>query len=68
MVNMIYFRQLPWQQVCMELHCDKNSYYSKKADIIEILAWCFGYMPDDEAEKCMGLFVDQALWKRTNVG
>lgn len=68
MVNMIYFRQLPWQQVCMELHCDKNSYYAKKSDIIKILAWCFGYMPDDVAEEVWGLFADQALMQRHMVG
>jgi uncharacterized protein YheU (UPF0270 family) len=63
LVDMIYNQQRPWQQICNALSIDKNGYYDRKNEIVRVLAWCFGYMPDEEAEDMLGLFMDQALWK-----
>jgi len=68
LVKMIYFQNMTWQQTCMELSVDKNTYYAKKNDIVKLMAWCFGYMPDDVAEEVWGLFADQALMQRHMVG
>ena len=68
LVEMIYWQQKTWQVICMELMIEKNCYYNQKNDIVKVLAWCFGYLPDDEAEKALGIFMDQALWQRARVG
>lgn len=67
LVDMIYYQNMTWQQICMELSIDKNTFYNRKNDIVKVLAWCFGYLPDDEAEQVLGLFIDQALWQKTKV-
>lgn len=68
LVEMIYWQQKSWQAICMDLSIEKNSYYCRKNDIVRVLAWCFGYMPDDEAERSLGLFMDQALWQMARGG
>ena len=68
LVDMIYCRNMTWQQICMDLAIDKNTFYARKNDIIKVLAWCFGYLPEEEAEKVLGIFIDQALWQKTKVG
>ena len=60
---MIYYQKLTWQETCCELAIDKNTYYARKDEIIKVLAWCFGYLPDKEVEEVLGMFMDQALWK-----
>lgn len=67
LLEMIYWRQMPWQSICMELAIEKNSYYNQKNEIVKVLAWCFGYMSDDEAEEILGIFMDQALWQKSKV-
>ena len=64
LVEMIYWQQKTWQMICMELAIEKNTYYTRKNDIVKVLAWCFGYLPDDEAEQALGIFMDQALWQK----
>jgi hypothetical protein len=68
LVKLIYEQKMPWQAIIQDLHIDKNTYYQKKNDIVKLLAWCFGYLPDDEAEDVLGLFMDQALWQEKKVG
>lgn len=63
LVELIYFQRLSWQQICSNRVIDKNTYYERKNEIVKIMAWCFGYMPDEEAQGMLGLFVDRALWK-----
>lgn len=64
LVDMIYWQNKTWLQICMELSIDKNTFYNKKNDIVKVLAWCFGYLPDDEAEPVLGIFTDQALMQK----
>jgi|GEM_PF-1543158 len=64
LVNMKYYQHLTWQQICIELAINKNTFYDRKNDIVEILAWCFGYLPDDQVEEVLGLFMDKALWQQ----
>lgn len=64
LVKMIYFDRNPWQQTCQEMCIDKNTYYANKNEVVKILAWCFGYLPDEQAEEILGLFMDQALWQK----
>lgn len=68
LVEMIYCQNMTWQQICMQLSIDKNTFYNRKNDIVKVLAWCFGYLPDAEVEQVLGLFMDQALWQKTKVG
>ena len=65
LVDFVYNQQQPWQICCQELHIEKNTYYQKKNEVVKVLAWCFGYLPDDEAEEVLGLFVDRSLWEKT---
>lgn len=65
LVDMIYTQQQPWQQICDTLSIDKNTYYDRKNNIVKVLAWCFGYLPDEEAEEVLGLFMDETLWENS---
>ncbi len=65
LVDLIYNQEQAWQQTCQSLHIDKNTYYRKKNEIVRVLAWCFGYLPDKEAEKVLGLFIDRTLWENS---
>lgn len=65
LINLIYNQQLPWQQICDRLLIDKNTYYDQKNEIVKVLAWCFGYLPDEEAEMALGLFTDLSLWEKS---
>lgn len=65
LVALIYTRGMSWQQICMKQSIDKNTFYTKKNEIVKVLAWCFGYLPDEEAEEVLGLFIDQALWQKS---
>lgn len=65
LVDLIYNRNMTWQQICIKLSIDKNTFYAKKKEIVKVLAWCFGYLPDEEAEEVLGLFMDQALWQKS---
>ncbi len=57
LVDLVYNQECPWQRTCIELHIDKSTYYRWKHEIVRVLAWCFGYLPDEEAGGVMGLFV-----------
>lgn len=64
LVNLAYFKRLPWQQICQQLVLDKNTYFNERRNIVKVLAWCFGYLDDDEAREVLGLFAEEELWKR----
>ena len=68
LLDLIYNQGQPWQQICHNLSIDKNTYYQKKNDIVKILAWCFGYLPEKEAEEVLGLFMDRSLWEKSGGG
>lgn len=57
-VDLIYFKKKTWQETCYELTIDKNTYYTRKDEIVKILAWCFGYLPDEEVKEVLGMFID----------
>lgn len=61
-IELIYFQKKTWQETCYELLIDKNTYYAQKDEIIKVLAWCFGYLPDEEVEEVLGMFMEPALW------
>ncbi len=67
-VEMIYFQKKTWQDTCYDLMIDKNTYYARKDEIVKVLAWCFGYLPDEEVEQVLGMFMDQALWSKNKTG
>lgn len=56
-VQMIYFKKMTWQETCCDLCIDKNTYYARKDETVKILAWCFGYLPDEEVEEVLGVLV-----------
>lgn len=62
-VDTTYNKEEPWQNVCRTLSIEKSTYYEQRKRIIRKLAWCFGYLPDEEVEETLGLFIDQALWQ-----
>lgn len=63
LINLTYWKRLPWQQVCQQMVLDKNTFYNQRRYIIKVLAWCFGYLEDDEAREVLGLFTEEELWK-----
>lgn len=67
LINKIYWKKCSWQEITMDLLLDKNTYYAQKDEIVKVLAWCFGYLPDEEVEEVLGIFIDQALWQKSNV-
>ncbi len=67
-VDMIYFQKLSWQDTCSRLCIDKNTYYSRKDEIVKVLSWCFGYLPDEEVENVLGMFMDPILWQKEKGG
>lgn len=67
MVDSRYFQKLTWQETCCELSIDKNTYYSRKDEIVKVLAWCFGYLPDEEVEEVLGMLIDQMPIKAKGV-
>jgi hypothetical protein len=62
-VEKIYFEKCTWQDITIDMCIDKNTYYARKDEIVRVLSWCFGYLPDEEVETVLGMFMDQALWK-----
>lgn len=64
LVNLTYWKRLSWQQVCDQMVLDKNTFFNQRRDIVKVLAWCFGYLDDDEAREILGLFAEEELWKR----
>jgi len=64
LVSMTYWQRLPWQQICQEKLIDKNTFYAQRKDIVKVLAWCFGYLNDDDAQEILGLFAEEELWLR----
>ena len=64
LVEMTYFKRLPWQQICQQRVIDKNTYFNERRNIIKVLAWCFGYLDDEEAREVLGLFAEEELWQR----
>lgn len=62
LVQMFYYEERDWQYICDEKGMDDNTFYRKKNDIVKTMAWCFGYLPDEEVEEAMGLFMEQTLW------
>lgn len=67
LVEMTYFKRLPWQTICQDRLIDKNTYFNERRNIIKVLAWCFGYLDDDEAREVLGIFAEEELWKRKAV-
>lgn len=67
LVSLAYFKRLPWQQICQQKLIDKNTYFNERRSIVKVLAWCFGYLDDDEAREVLGLFAEEELWKRKAV-
>ena len=67
LVNLAYFKRLPWQRICQDKLLDKNTYFNERRNIVKVLAWCFGYLDDDEAREVLGLFAEEELWKRKAV-
>jgi len=67
LVDMTYFKRLPWQTICQDRLIDKNTYFNERRNIIKVLAWCFGYLDDDEAREVLGIFAEEELWKRKAV-
>lgn len=66
LVNLTYWKRLSWQQICQEKHLDKNTFFNQRRDIVKVLAWCFGYLDDDDAREVLGLFTEQELWRGKN--
>lgn len=64
LVDMTYFKRLPWQTICQDRLIDKNTYFNERRNIIKVLAWCFGYLDDEEAREVLGLFAEEELWQR----
>ena len=64
LVNLTYWKRLSWQQVCDQMVLDKNTFFNQRRDIVKVLAWCFGYLEDDEAREVLGLFAEEELWSR----
>lgn len=63
LVKLIYTENMTWQEICIKLSIDKNTFYQQKNEIVKVLAWCFGYLPDSEVEEVLGMFMDQKLWR-----
>jgi RinA family phage transcriptional activator len=63
LVDMKYSQSMTWQQICIELSIDKNTFYDLRNDIIKNLAWSIGKLPKDEAEKELGLFMEPVVWQ-----
>lgn len=59
LIQSIYFQQNSWQRTCTIMSIDKNTYYDKKNEIIKVLSWCLGYLPDIEAKGALGLGMGQ---------
>ncbi|MEA4924928.1 MAG: hypothetical protein VB084_06390 [Syntrophomonadaceae bacterium] len=59
LIQSIYYQQNSWQKTCDIMSIDKNTYYEKKNEIIKVLSWCFGYLPDLEVQEVLGLFMNQ---------
>ena len=64
LVEKIYYKKHTWQEITIDMSIDKNTYYDSKNEIVKVLGWCFGYLPDEEVESVLGMFMDQALWKK----
>lgn len=64
LVDLAYWQRLSWQQICQQMIIDKNTFFNKRRDIVKVLAWCFGYLDDDEAREILGLFAEEELWSR----
>jgi len=47
-VDIAYNKEEPWQNACKILNIEKSAYYEHRKRIVRKLAWCFGYLPDDE--------------------
>jgi hypothetical protein len=69
-VDLVYFKNMIWQQISKQKKTDKNKFYARQNNTIKVLAWCFGYLPEDEIEGVLGIFMNQApvLWEHTKVG
>jgi len=63
LVQLYYYQERDWRYICDYLGMDDNTFYRKKNEIVKTMAWCFGYLPDEEVEETLGLFMDQALWQ-----
>lgn len=63
LVKMKYYQNKTWQEICLSLSIDKNTFYDQKNNIILNLAWCIGKLPKDEAEKELGLFLEPVVWQ-----
>lgn len=66
LVKLTYFENLSWQQITIEMNINKNTYYEQKNNIVKVMAWCFGYLNEDEAREILGLFTEEALWRENS--
>lgn len=58
-IDLTYNKRKSWQYICSDLGIqgmEKDVYYRKRKQIIHKMSWCLGILPDNEAEKLLGIF------------
>lgn len=57
-LDLTYVKRKSWQYICSDLGIqgmEKDVYYRKRKQMIHKLSWCLGILPDQEAEKFLGI-------------
>lgn len=56
LVQLIYWKRIPLEKICEEKAINKNTLSKQRRDIMNLLAWCFGFLKNEDAlKKIQGL-------------